>query len=111
MKKLKQLIEDYGFIALGTYMGTFAVAMVGFVVAIRLGFEPDGVAGGAGTLLAAWLATKATQPIRIAATLALTPVVARLVRRNEVAAMVPSTPEAAAPEAAPAPEAVRREAG
>ena len=81
MKKIRQLIEVYGPYAIGTYLAIFALVLGGFAAAIQLGFEPEGMAGNAGTLVAAWLATKATQPVRIGATFALTPLVARLMRR------------------------------
>jgi hypothetical protein len=50
--------------------------LAGFAVAISLGFRDAGMAEGAGVLLSAWVATKLTQPLRIAATLVLTPLVA-----------------------------------
>lgn len=88
MQRLKALIAEYGPYAIGTYLVIFAVAMVGFALAIRFGVQPTGVAGEVGTLAGAWLATKATQPLRVAATFVLTPLVARLMRRR-----APSAPE------------------
>ena len=89
MKRLKELINEYGPIAIGTYLVIFVLVLTGFALAIHFGFEPDGVAGGLGLLAAAWLATKATQPLRIAATFALTPVVARVVRRSPASTAAP----------------------
>ena len=43
----------------------------------------EGTVAQAGVLGAAYVATKATQPLRILATLALTPLIARLVRRGK----------------------------
>lgn len=83
MKKIKELATEYGPWAIGTYLVIFALVITGFAVAIKLGFDPDGVTGNLGTLAAAWVATKATQPLRIAATVALTPIAARLFRRKE----------------------------
>lgn len=77
-QKLETLMNEYGPVALGVYLSLFGVVMLGFVVAIKMGFKPDSAAGEAGTWFAAWLAAKATTPLRIAATFALTPLVAKL---------------------------------
>ncbi len=78
MEKLKKLIADYGAIALGTYLAIFALVVAGFAVAISAGFHVQSAAGSAGVLGAAWVAAKVAQPLRIVATIALTPLVARL---------------------------------
>ena len=80
--KWKTLLEEYGKVAIGVYLAIFAVVFIAAAIAIHLGFSFDGVAGSAGTLGGAWLATKLTQPIRILATVALTPLVAPLFRRS-----------------------------
>ena len=82
-EKLQQLMAEYGKIAIAVYLSTFAVAMVGFSIAITQGFEVEGASGTAGTLGAAWLATKLTQPIRIGVTLALTPVIGGFLKRRK----------------------------
>ena len=79
--RFEALLREYGKIALVTYISIFAVVIASFFVAITAGFEVEGVASGMGTLGAAWLATKVTQPVRILATLILTPVLARIARR------------------------------
>ena len=79
--KLKQLLEEYGPIAFYTYFAIFLLTLAGFALAIRYGWRTEGVGESAGLLMAAWVATKLTQPLRIAATLALTPVVAVATRR------------------------------
>ena len=76
-----QLAQEYGPFALGTYFAIFAIVFAGFAAAISAGFEVEGAAGSVGLLGAAWLATKVTQPLRIAATLALTPLAAAALRR------------------------------
>lgn len=97
MKRLKKLIAEYGAIAIGTYLVLFFLVLTAFAVGIQLGLEPDGVAGGVGLLAAAWLATKATQPLRIAATFALTPLVGRLLRRRSTRTTAPGpTPDSEA---------------
>ncbi len=74
------LMSEYGTVALVTYFVIFGLVLAGFVVAIAAGVDVDGAAGSAGSLAAAYVATKLTQPLRIAATLVLTPFVARVVR-------------------------------
>jgi hypothetical protein len=81
-ERLKALMEEYGKIAITTYFVIFGLVFAGFAIAIKFGFQPEGGTGTAGLLGAAWLATKATQPFRILGTLALTPVVAKLVGRK-----------------------------
>jgi hypothetical protein len=53
----------------------------GIWLAIRLGWRPSTAAGSVGTFAAAYILTKITQPIRIVATLALTPIIAKLYER------------------------------
>jgi hypothetical protein len=79
--RLKQLMVEYGWPALGVYLGIFAIVLVGFALAIRFGLNVESSAGTAGVWVAAWLSTKSTQPLRILATLALTPVIMRVLRR------------------------------
>ena len=81
--RFDELLRVYGPIAFVTYLALFAATLAGFVIAIRMGVAVEGATAGAGTLLAAWLATKATQPVRILATLALTPLFGRLLRRRQ----------------------------
>lgn len=80
MQKLKDMMNEYGGVAIGVYLSTFVVAMVIFSSAIAFGAQVDSGTGAATTLGAAWLATKATQPIRIGATLVLTPFVAKVLK-------------------------------
>ncbi|HKO92122.1 MAG TPA: hypothetical protein VJU61_13255, partial [Polyangiaceae bacterium] len=63
------------------YFGIFFIVLVGFAMAIKAGVNVEGVAGAAGTWGAAYLATKLTQPLRIAATLFITPALAGFLRR------------------------------
>ena len=82
-EKLQKLMAEYGRIALVVYLATFVVTMTGFSLAIMQGFEVDGASSTAGTLGAAWVATKLTQPIRIGVTLVLTPLVGRFINRRQ----------------------------
>ena len=79
--RLRELLVEYGSLALWVYFGLFAVVLAGFVIAIQAGVKVESAAGTAGTLGAAYLATKLTQPLRILGTLVLTPVIVRIVRR------------------------------
>ena len=81
--KLQNLMAEYGRIAVIVYISTFVITMSGFSLAIMQGFEVDGASSTAGTLGAAWLATKLTQPIRIAVTLALTPVIGAILKKRK----------------------------
>ncbi len=68
-ERLKALLAEYGQLALYTYLGLFLVVLAGFIVAIKAGFAVASTSGTLTLVGAAWLATKATQPLRIAATL------------------------------------------
>ena len=82
-EKLQKLMAEYGRIALAIYLSTFVLTMAGFSLAIMRGFEVDGASSTAGTLGAAWIATKLTQPIRIGVTLVLTPAVGTFIKRRK----------------------------
>jgi len=75
------LIEEFGTVAIATYFAIFFATLFGFYVAINLGVEVQGATAGAGKLVSAYVATKLTQPLRIGATLVLTPPVAAVLRR------------------------------
>lgn len=81
-ERFAQVKRDYGKIAIGTYLVIFVVVLGAFAVAIQMGYAVEGASGTGGVLLGAWLATKVTQPIRIAATIGLTPFVARMLRKT-----------------------------
>jgi len=91
-ERLKALLAEYGRLALYTYLGLFALVLTGFAVAISAGFDVASAHGTLGVLGAAWLATKATQPLRIAATLALTPLVAMAINKLRARRGLPPVP-------------------
>lgn len=91
--KLKQLLAEYGPVAVWIYLTLFFGVLVGIYLAINAGWAPKGVAGNAGAWTAAYLATKLTQPLRIGATLVLTPLVGRLWQRK-AAKTEPANPAA-----------------
>jgi len=79
-ERYQSLILQYGGVALIVWFSIFFTVLGGFYLAIVSGFRDPGAeaeAGTWGTLLAAYLATQLTKPIRIGATLVLTPIVAR----------------------------------
>ncbi len=79
--KLKHLLAEYGPIAVGVYLILFFAVFFGIYIAIYAGWAPQSVAGNASAWTAAYLLTKLTQPLRIGATVLITPVVGRLWRR------------------------------
>ena len=79
-QRLKNLLAEHGRLALYIYLAIFVVVLAGFALAIQMGVHVESAAGKAGIWGAAWLATKVTQPLRILATVALTPLVAQLLR-------------------------------
>jgi hypothetical protein len=81
-KTLKQIALDYGATAVVVYLTIFTLVLVGFWAAISAGWSPSSAAENVGVWTAAYLATKVTQPLRIVATVAVTPFVARLVDRT-----------------------------
>lgn len=91
MERMKALLPEYGEVAVVTYFAIFGLVFAGFTLAIRFSVQTDSAAGWAGTIGAAYGATKLTQPLRILATLLLTPLLARLVRRKK--ATPPPKPE------------------
>jgi hypothetical protein len=94
--RLQALTEEYGGVALGVWMTLFIGTIGATYAAIKLGFQVESAAGSASTLAAAYGFTLLTKPARAVATLALTPVVARITRRRRQPA-----PPAADPAQAP----------
>ena len=75
------MLVEYGAIAVVVYLAIFFVVLFGFWAAIKSGWEPSGAMANVGAFTAAYLATKLTQPLRIIATLAVTPLLARVFER------------------------------
>jgi hypothetical protein len=90
----KQLLAEYGTVALVVYLAIFFIVLFGMWTAIGLGWRTDSAGGTVGTLAAAYLATKVTQPLRIAATVALTPLVAAAYERVTGRTLTAKTPPA-----------------
>lgn len=80
-ERLSALFAEYGRIAIATYFTLSILTIIGFSVAFGLGIEPSSATGVLGVIAAGWVAAKATLPIRVVITLAITPGVAWVVRR------------------------------
>lgn len=80
-KTLKHILAEYGAIAVVVYLGMFFAVLGAAWGAINLGWQPKTLTANVGAFTAAYLATKVVQPFRIAATLALTPIVAAAINR------------------------------
>ena len=83
--RLKKLMEQYGRVAVYTYLTLSLSAIIGFSIAIGLGTDADTTGGVLGSIGAGWVAAKATMPLRILATLGLTPLIANLLSRRKKA--------------------------
>lgn len=86
--RLKQLFDEYGTVALVVWFTIFGLTVAGFYVALSRGMDVGADAGtvsSAGLLGTAYLLTQGTKPVRILATLALTPAVAKVVGRRKAA--------------------------
>lgn len=80
-QRLEALLVEFGKVAVITYFVIFAGVFLGFIIAISMGAHVESAAGTAGTVGAAYVATKLTQPLRILATLVLTPIIGRIVHK------------------------------
>jgi Flp pilus assembly pilin Flp len=75
--RFRDLIVEYGVIAVIVNYAILAVVIVGFWSAIRLGWQPTSTTGRFGSWGAAYFLAKLVQPLRIAATIAVTPFIAK----------------------------------
>lgn len=91
-KEYEALVARYGKVAIITYFSIFFSVLFGFWLAIisgadlaaglsRLGLDTSSATSRSGTFVVAYGFTKLTQPLRIAATVLLTPLIARFVGR------------------------------
>jgi preprotein translocase subunit Sss1 len=96
-ERLSAHFQEYGRVAVITYFTLSILTIIGFSIAIGMGVEPSDATGVLGVIFAGWVAGKATLPIRILITLAVTPLIAFVVRRLR-AKPTPPTDDAAVPE-------------
>lgn len=80
-KTIQNMLVEYGAVAVVVYFVIFFLVIFGFWAAIRFGWQPSSAAGTVGIWTAAYIATKLTQPLRVIATLAVTPLVANVYER------------------------------
>ncbi len=80
-ERLAAHTAEYGKIAIYTYLVLSLLTIAAFSVACGIGASPTSATGVLGVIGAGWVAAKATMPVRILATIGLTPLVAALVRR------------------------------
>ena len=92
-KTLKNILSEYGKVAVVLYLVIFALVLGGSWLAIRAGWAPESAAGKASSFAAAYIVTKVMQPLRIGLTVVLTPLVARLYERVTGHRVVKPTPE------------------
>lgn len=92
LRKFRDLLVEYGVTALVVHYVIFALVIVGFWAAIRLGWQPTSAVGSVGTWTAAYIMTKIVQPLRIIATLAVTPFIAKLYERLTGRSAGPGSP-------------------
>jgi len=95
----RDLLEEYGKVAIWTYIAMSATVFTTFVVMIRMGYTVESATASAGTFGAAYIGLKLTQPFRMLATVAITPPIAMFVRRFKAEAepaVAPAPPDDAA---------------
>lgn len=80
-QRLQAHFAEYGRVAIYTYLALSITTIIAFSIAIGIGVSPSSASGFFGVLGAGWIAAKATMPLRILATLGLTPVISALVLR------------------------------
>ncbi len=97
--RYKALITEYGSVAIVTYLAIFVTSLLTFAALIKFGVTdaPESAGAEAGIWFSAWVATKVLQPVRIIATLGLTPVAAKIWHRFRPPTVDPDA-EKAAPE-------------
>ena len=80
-ERLQELFAEFGTVAIVTYFVIFFGTWAGFWWAIGQGYQPDGAAGEMGRIGGSYAATKLTQPVRIAVTLVVTPIIGAVVHK------------------------------
>ena len=81
-ERLSALMNEYGTIAIYTYFALSLTAIAGFSIAFGFGMAPTSETGVIGVIIAGWAAAKVTLPLRILATLGLTPLIGAFIRRR-----------------------------
>jgi hypothetical protein len=76
--RFKTLVLEYGPLALVIHYTLFFLTAGGFFIAFKLGFQTESAGATAGTFAAAYVASQAVKPFRLAAVFAVTPMVGRI---------------------------------
>lgn len=111
--RLKQLIDDYGYVALAVYWIIFLTTLAIFYISLergvdvgalieRMGMDWGAAAEKTGTVAVAYAATKILQPLRILLTLALVPPIGTWWKKRKAAQEPQSTPGNEAQQGEPA---------
>jgi hypothetical protein len=79
--RFKGLIAEWGPLFFFVWFGLFGIVLVGFALAIKFGLRVESSAGTWGTWGAAWVATQLTKPLRLGATIVITPALGALLKR------------------------------
>ena len=77
-KKFTAVLTEYGVIAVILYFAMFFAVLFGAYFALKAGWTPKGFAAETGRWVVAYGIAKLSTPIRLAATVALSPLVARV---------------------------------
>jgi hypothetical protein len=80
-ERLQALLQEYGSLAIGLFAFLWVGTLASIYLAVRMGWRPESAAGQAGTFGMAYLVFRLTLPVRIAATLVLTPLLAKLLQK------------------------------
>src|ERR1700755_2218769 len=64
-ERLSALFSEYGRIAIYTYFTLSILAIIGFSIAVGLGYKPTTSTGVIGVIITGWALANATLPIRI----------------------------------------------
>jgi hypothetical protein len=80
-ERFKALLAEFGPVLIVVWLGVFGLVWAGFVLAIKFGFGVESESGFWGVVASAYLATQLAKPLRIAATLVITPAAAALLKR------------------------------
>ena len=73
---------EYGRVAIWTYLTLWALVLLTYFLALKMGLDVDVAGEATSALVGAWVAAKVTQPARILLTIVLTPFVARVLRKE-----------------------------
>ena len=75
--RVKRFLAEYGAVGIAVYLVIHLAVFVGAWAAIEAGWRPRGAAAEVGAVMGAYLVTSLTKVPRFAATVVITPVVAR----------------------------------